>query len=117
MDIQKFTISPSIFKKDVRFDWGICGLSSTAEVLMTPTKSISLGGSVTEKKVFLEGRNYFKDDHQGAFMSLRVSSRLNLGFVIGSRDTTDFGIFTSKIGCYFNTVGNISPTIGIGWEL
>ncbi|MDD4931686.1 MAG: hypothetical protein PHG66_06105 [Candidatus Colwellbacteria bacterium] len=103
------------FRKDVRFGWGLCGLSSTAEVLMNQTQSLAVGASVTEKKVFIEGRHYFGPDHQGAFASLRVSSRKNLGFVIGSRDETDFGKFTCKIGFHANRTG-INPTIGVGWE-
>lgn len=111
----------SIFKKDVRFGWGMCGISSTAELLLNPTKSISVGCSVVDKKVFVEGRHYFKENHTGTFTSLRASSRMNLGFVFGRREnfsSNGFGVFfTSKIGLHLNKNLSISPTIGIGWEL
>lgn len=110
------TLGTSLFKKEVRFGWSVCGLSSTAEVLMNQTKSLAVGASIAEKKVFIEGRHYFNPDHQGSFASLRVSSRMNLGFVIGSRDETDLGVFTSKIGFHINRKWVINPTIGVGWE-
>ncbi len=110
-------LGSSVFKKDVRFGWGLCNVSSVAEILVNPTKSISLGGSVTEKKVFVEGRHYFDENHQGSFLSLRASSRGNLGFVVGSRDETDYGTFTTKIGVHTDRSSVLSPVIGLSWEM
>jgi len=89
------------FEKDVRFDWSICDLTSTAEVLMNPKKSLIVGGSITFNKTFIEGRHYFGKNHQEHFVSLRASSRMNIGCAVGTRYENYFeGIcgITSRVG-------------------
>jgi hypothetical protein len=98
------------YPRFVRFIWGLCNQSASAEIGLTPSVSVVPGVKLREDSTSFEIRSYFSKSPD-VYCMVRLSTRGNM--------TTGFGLKNGFVNPTYGVVFNvhthdIRPFVGLG---